>query len=86
MTIHRWARVFKLVVEVREELSKSFGTSIDGRPINDIIEEAQLQVCVDNWDSLPNVKAKVMAMAKDLGIETMTPEDNKVVYIKGTAV
>ena len=68
----------EIVDDVKKVLEKSYGIQLESRKLHDIVEEAQEDICIENWDALTNVKAKVLALAQELGIKTtMTVESMK---------
>lgn len=58
-----------VVKDLKNVLSERFNLVIEpGQSLADLLEEAQKEVCVAGWDGLPDVKARALALAADLGV------------------
>ena len=74
----------EVVDDLKRTLRTSFHVEVEERNVKEIIEQAQEEVCVKSWDTYKDVKAKVMAMAKELEIPTHNPARRRPSFLGGT--
>ena len=76
----------EVVDDLKRTLRTSFHVEVEERNIKEIIEQAQEEVCVKSWETYKDVKAKVMAMAKELEIPTHKPARRPSSFFGGKEV
>ena len=73
----------EVVDDLKRTLRTSFHVEVEERNVKEIIEQAQEEVCVKSWETYKDVKAKVMAMAKELEIPTHKPARRRSSFLGG---